>query len=89
MGWRASWVCEMLEQILQEISNGNSLDITRLAARLDTSPEMVAALLDHLSSIGVLENFECRAQSCKGCLLINQCGSVKKENRLWKYKIKR
>jgi len=78
----------MLEQILQEISSGNSLDVNRLAARLDTSPEMVAALLDHLSRIGVLENIKCRAQSCKGCHLINQCGSAKKENRLWMFKIK-
>ncbi|NMC14888.1 MAG: hypothetical protein GYA34_18640 [Chloroflexi bacterium] len=79
----------MLEQILKEFSSGNSLNISRLAARLNSSPEMVTAMLDHLASIGVLESIECSAQSCKDCLLVNQCRSNKPENKLWKYKAKR
>ncbi|MEN6299950.1 MAG: FeoC-like transcriptional regulator [Anaerolineaceae bacterium] len=78
----------MLQQLLEEIKHEDSLDIKRLADHLNTSPEMIMAMLEHLVRMGVIEKVECCAQACEGCSLIDQCASTNKGSALWEYKSK-
>jgi hypothetical protein len=77
----------MLSQLLNEIAHGNTLDIDRLAARLNTSPGMVKAMLEHLERSGAFTQYQSCGEGCSGCGLASQCHSGEKGNRLWEYEI--
>jgi hypothetical protein len=64
----------MLEQLLAEIRSGNTLEVNALASRLNCSPEMVRAMLEHLARIGLLQPFStCSDGRCGGCSLSDAC----------------
>jgi hypothetical protein len=64
----------MLEKLLAELrANPGPLDTTRLAAKLDTSPQMVAVLLEHLSRAGYLQPYAACIDGCAGCGLRQAC----------------
>lgn len=63
----------MLEQLLQEIRAGGTLEIEALAARLGTSPALVKAMLDHLQRTGYLQPYESCQVGCSGCAVQNTC----------------
>ncbi|MFZ6029153.1 MAG: FeoC-like transcriptional regulator [Chloroflexota bacterium] len=75
----------MLEQLLHEIQQGGTLEAGILAARLGTSPQMVAAMLHHLAQLGKLKNLaDCTGAGCNGCSLAAMCGAEKgKRAHLW------
>ncbi|MBN1538198.1 MAG: hypothetical protein JW908_15780 [Anaerolineales bacterium] len=75
----------MLNQLLVEISKGNTLDINGLADRLATTPGMVKAMLEHLERSGALLNVQTCDGGCQGCGLAAQCQKKNTENRLWEY----
>lgn len=77
----------MLERLLHEIRAGGTLEASALAAKLGTSPQMVAALLEHLQRAGYLRNYETCTDACDGCGLKQQCDPQKKRAgvQLWKY----
>ena len=72
----------MLERILTEIDRGGTLDTTSLAARLDTSPQLVAAMLEHLERIGLIRSYVNCADGCGGCSLRGNC-QAPGDVRLW------
>ena len=72
----------MLENLLKEIRVGGDLDTGRLAGRLDTSAEMVAAMLDHLQRLGLIKSFDACSSGCKGCSLREGC-STNSPIHLW------
>ncbi len=43
----------MLEELLKEIRAGGSLETGVLAARLNTTPQLVEAMLDHMQRLGL------------------------------------
>jgi hypothetical protein len=50
------------------------LEVRALAARLDTSPAMVQAMLEHLQRQGIIQPFgDACAESCRGCSLSQAC----------------
>mgnify|MGYP001179158758 FL=1 len=59
----------MLQELLTILKSGGSLEIGALAAKLNTSPQMVTAMLDHLQRMGLLT----AAQDCSGCQLASSC----------------
>ena len=77
----------MLEKLLTEIRQGGTLDARTLAARLDTSPQMVEAMLEHLRRSGFLRAYETCAEACDGCGLREGCDTQKKNAsiHLWQY----
>lgn len=77
----------MLSQLLNEIALENALDTAGLAVRLDTSPAMVKAMLEHLERSGALEKIECCDGGCQACALASQCRTTESGNRLWRYEI--
>lgn len=59
----------MLQELLTILRSGGSLEIGALAEKLNTSPQMVTAMLDHLQRMGLLT----AAQDCSGCQLASSC----------------
>ena len=77
----------MLQQILNEIRSGGTLSTDQLAVRLGTSPEFVAAMLEHLQRTGLIHSYADCAAACQGCSLQSACEVP--ENRkiiLWQSK---
>ena len=77
----------MLEKLLTEIRQGGTLDTRKLAVQLNTSPQMVEAMLEHLRQSGILRTYESCDDACGGCSLRQSCGSPKsgKPVQLWQY----
>ncbi|MBN1305029.1 MAG: MarR family transcriptional regulator, partial [Anaerolineales bacterium] len=65
----------MLEQLLKEIRRGGPLETGKLAARLNTSPQMVAAMLAHLQQTGHIQSYQACDNLCAGCSLKSECTS--------------
>lgn len=64
----------MLESILKEINSGRTLDPSALAVRLNTSPELVRAMLDHLVRLGRISPVAaCRSAGCGDCAVGTAC----------------
>jgi len=64
----------MLQKLLAEIQKGGTLEPNQLAASLNTTPEMVFSMLDHLARLGLLrERLACVTTQCKGCPLQSSC----------------
>ncbi len=72
----------MLQQLLDEIRQGGTLETKTLAARLGTSPGVVAAMLDHLQRLGLIQGYTDCSAGCHGCGLRDSC-AVQPSLRLW------
>lgn len=76
----------MLEELLKMIREGGSFDTTLLAKKLNTTPEMVAAMMDHLRRNGMLKTYDPGQSSCENCSLSQLCDPEKKQHdigHLW------
>ncbi|MFO7583860.1 MAG: FeoC-like transcriptional regulator [Anaerolineales bacterium] len=79
----------MLERLMNEIRAGGPLDAARLALTLDTTPQMVEAMLEHLRRMGLLstyENASC-SEACQACSLKGFCdpNTNRSAVQLWRY----
>jgi Mn-dependent DtxR family transcriptional regulator len=72
----------MLEQLLNEIRNGGTLETAVLAVRLGTSPELVSIMLEHLQRLGLIQTYDDCTGGCRGCALQESCSSPR-ALRLW------
>ncbi len=72
----------MLERLLSEIRLGGTLETNVLAARLGASPQLVAAMLDHLQRLGLIAGYTDCSSGCAGCSLQGSCSS-NPSVRLW------
>jgi hypothetical protein len=77
----------MLEQLVNEIRTGGTLEIRALAARLRTTPQLIEAMLGHLQRSGLIEDYAPCTDGCLGCSMKDACkthtpGTI----RLWQSK---
>ena len=63
----------MLEQIMQEIRAGGTIETADLAARLGTTSQMVEAMLEHLQRNGLIQDYSGCSDGCQGCSLQDSC----------------
>lgn len=75
----------MLEELIKEIRNGGTYDTAQLAARLNTTPKLVMAMLEHLKRMGMLRNYEACGSSCEGCNLGSTCNTRGKNDNVHLY----
>lgn len=78
----------MLEELLNSIKEGGSFDKTFLAKKLNTTPEMVEAMIEHLTRAGLIKNYEPGCSSCDHCALSGACDPEKRKREighLWVY----
>ncbi len=74
----------MLEKLLSEIREGGTLETNVLAARLGTSAQLVAAMLEHLQRLGLIGSYTDCTNGCGGCSLREAC-SKQPSVRLWQH----
>ena len=72
----------MLEQLVAEIRAGGTLETSRLAARLGTSPQLVEAMLEHLQRSGLIQAYAACGDGCRGCSLRDACANEPGRQRL-------
>ncbi len=78
----------MLEKLLHEIRSGGPLEVSALAARLDTTPAMVQAMLEHLQRLGYIHPYaQACGDGCGGCSFSQACNVGERAEiiHLWKY----
>ena len=65
----------MIERLMNEIRAGGSTTPYVLAQKLNTSVEMVTAMLEKLVQLGLIENYApaCADSACQGCSLDSYC----------------
>ena len=79
----------MLEELMNVIRAGGTLETRSLATRLGTSPELVEAMLEHLQRSGFIQDYAGCADGCQGCDLRTACQLKPKSSpRLWQSKTK-
>lgn len=79
----------MLETLMNQIRAGGPLDAAKLAVQLNTSPQMVEAMLEHLRQMGFLRAYESGSCSdaCQACSLKGFCDPNKNRStiQIWRY----
>ena len=64
----------MLAKLQAILQRGGTVTLDQAARELDTSPEVVRALLDHLTRLGGLRQMTTSCDSaCAGCTLARDC----------------
>ncbi|MGQ9832672.1 MAG: FeoC-like transcriptional regulator [Candidatus Villigracilaceae bacterium] len=63
----------MLEEILTAVRAGGTIEINALAERFHTTPELVAAMVEHLQRTGYLHPYQTCSQTCSKCSLQHVC----------------
>jgi len=64
----------MLERLLDEIRASGVADPATLAARLNVSPSLVRAMLEHLARAGQLKEIKnCAPGACRACAVSSAC----------------
>lgn len=74
----------MLEQLLNEIRAGGTLEAKALAVKLGTSSQLMEAMLEHLQRAGYIKDYTGCGDGCQGCGLHEVCGTQRRDAvRLW------
>jgi len=74
----------MLEQLVQEIRAGGTLEIRELATRFGTTPQLIEVMLEHLQRSGLIQIYVSCNDCCLGCGLQDACGKPASGTvRLW------
>lgn len=79
----------MIERLLKEIRGGGPTTPVVLAHRLNTSPEMITAMLERLAQMGIIEAYapNCGDSACQGCSLDSYCQKPPRpEGQVWMVK---
>ncbi len=73
----------MLTHLMDDIHGGGTLEVTALAAKYGTTPELIRAMLGHLERLGVVAAYTDCTGGCNGCALSDGCERKASVN-LWK-----
>lgn len=74
----------MLQQLVDEIRSGGTLEANTLARKLNASPQMVEAMLEHLQRNGFIQAYMNCGDACGGCSLRDACTKpARSAPRLW------
>ena len=73
----------MLEKLMSKLKRGGTVTVDEMARELDTTPEVVAGMIDHLTRAGQLRpmNVSCDL-ACNQCLLVRDCQKPQR-SRVW------
>ncbi len=63
----------MLIKLLEEIRSSRTMEVGELAKRMNTSPEMIKAMLATLQQSGYLQTVKTCDSHCDGCNLRAMC----------------
>jgi Mn-dependent DtxR family transcriptional regulator len=63
----------MLEKLLTEIRTGRTHSINDLAVKMNTTPALIQVLLEHLTRLGLVKQYQSCGDTCSGCSAKNLC----------------
>jgi len=63
----------MFAQLLDDIHAGGTLEVNALAAKYNTTPQLITAMLGHLERLGVIVTYVDCANGCQTCSLSDGC----------------
>src|SRR5512143_1513985 len=73
----------MFNQLLALLKRGGTVTITQMAQELETSPEVVSGMIDHMTRQGWLRAMSASCESaCEACLFARDCVRVE-QGRTW------
>ncbi len=73
----------MLDKLMVLLKRKGTVTIDQAARELDTSPEVVSGMIDHLTRQGWLRSMSASCDSvCNACLFARDCTRVD-NNRIW------
>jgi hypothetical protein len=73
----------MFNQLMALLKRGGTVTIDQMARELDTSPEVVSGMLDHLTRQGWLHSMSAScASACSACLFARDCTRAYNQ-RIW------
>lgn len=73
----------MFEKLMAMLKRGGTLTIDQLARELETSPEVVSGMIDHMARQGWLRSMSASCDSaCDACLFARDCVKVE-QARAW------
>jgi hypothetical protein len=73
----------MLEKLAAILRRGGTVTVNEVARELDTSPEMVGQLIDHMTSAGWLRQLEVSCEgACNQCVFVRDC-QRSEHGRVW------
>lgn len=74
----------MLDQLMNEIRKGGTLQPAVLAARLNISVPLVEMMLEDLERHGIITPVATGCgQTCGGCPLVGDCSVTSPQGRMW------
>ncbi len=77
----------MLQALMMQIERGGSLEVNRLAANLNTTPQMVTMMLETLQKSGFLKKYHLCGEGCAGCSLASTCGQTNAQTaQIWQFR---
>lgn len=74
----------MLQQILNAFDQHLTLNTFQLARQLETSPELIEAMLDHLERIGAIQAVEAGEEGCSACPMVGACSGCNRSLKMWR-----
>jgi predicted transcriptional regulator len=73
----------MLTQLLDLLRADRTRSVDELAQKLDTTPEMVYAMMENLERMGFVRQVDTGCEkACESCALSNMCTRIGK-SRMW------
>lgn len=77
----------MFGLLMDEIKKGGTLEVNQLARKLNTTPQLVEVMIEHLQKSGVVKQYESCLDGCSGCQLSSACDHKKGSGvtHLWQY----
>jgi hypothetical protein len=74
----------MLEKLRVMLKRGGTITVADMARELDTTPEVVAGMIDHMTRVGQLQPMQVSCDlGCNQCLLVRDCQKPQR-SRVWR-----
>ncbi len=73
----------MFNKLMALLKQGGTVTVDQIAREMETSPEVVNGMIDHMSRQGWLRAMAASCDSaCNACLFVRDCSRVEK-GRVW------
>jgi hypothetical protein len=73
----------MFDKLITRLKRGGTTTVDEMARELDTTPEVIAGMIDHLARTGQLHPMKVSCdRACNECLTVRDCQSPNR-SRVW------
>lgn len=73
----------MFDKLMSMLKRGGTVTVDEMARTLDTTPEVVAGMIDHMARTGQLRPMKVSCDlACNQCLLVRDCQKPN-HSRVW------